>query len=60
MFEDAELGHEVDRATYEREAPRVRAALLEAQRELAASDLAVVLIVTGFGGAGKGEAVDLL
>jgi len=35
MFENAELGHRVDKPTYEREAPRLRAALLEAQRELA-------------------------
>lgn len=60
MFENAELGHEVDKVTYEREAPLVRAALLEAQRELAAADLSVVVIVTGVGGAGKSETVDLL
>ncbi len=60
MFENAELGHKVDRSTYEREAPEVRAALLEAQRELAAADLSVVVIVTGVGGAGKSETVDLL
>ena len=35
MFENAELGHRVDKPTYAREAPRLRAALLEAQRELA-------------------------
>ena len=60
MFENAELGHKVDKATYEREAFLVREALLEAQRELAASDLAVVVIVTGVGGAGKSETVNLL
>src|SRR5918993_538222 len=60
MFENAELGHRVDRPTYEREAPLVRAALLEAQRELAAADLSVVVIVTGVGGAGKSETVNLL
>jgi AMP-polyphosphate phosphotransferase len=60
MFENAELGHKVDKATYEREAPLVREALLEAQRQLAASDLAVVVIVTGVGGAGKSEVVNLL
>jgi len=59
MFENAELGHAVDKATYEREAPPLREALLEAQRRLAASDLAVVVIVTGVGGAGKSEAVNL-
>jgi len=30
MFENAELGHRVDKPTYGREAPRLRAALLEA------------------------------
>jgi polyphosphate:AMP phosphotransferase len=60
MFETAELGHEVDKETYEREAPEVRAALLEVQRELAASDFSVVVIVTGVGGAGKSETVNLL
>jgi len=60
MFEHAELGHKVDKPTYEREAAEVRAGLLEAQRELAAADLSVVVIVTGVGGAGKSETVDLL
>ena len=60
MFENAELGHKVDKPTYEQEAPLVRAALLEAQRELAAADLSVVVIVTGVGGAGKSETVNLL
>jgi len=60
MFENAELGHKVDKAAYEREAAEVRAALLEAQRELAAADLSVVVIVTGVGGAGKSETVDVL
>src|SRR5438045_8927082 len=60
MFETAELGHKVDKATYERDAPQVRAALLDAQRELAEADLSVVVIVTGVGGAGKSETVNLL
>ncbi len=60
MFETAELGQKVDEATYIKEAPEVRAALLEAQRELAEADISVVVIVTGVGGAGKSETVDLL
>jgi len=60
MFENAELGHAIDKATYERESREVRAALLEAQGELAGADLSVVVIVTGVGGAGKSEAVNLL
>lgn len=60
MFETAELGRKVDKATYLEEAPRVRTALLEAQRELADSGGAVVTIVTGVSGAGKSETVNLL
>ena len=60
MFENAELGHRVDKPTYGREAPRLRAALLEAQRELAEANLSVIVIVAGVGGAGKAETVDLL
>jgi AMP-polyphosphate phosphotransferase len=60
MFETAELGHKVDKETYEREAAELRAALLEAQRELALADISVVVIVTGVGGAGKSETVNLL
>jgi polyphosphate:AMP phosphotransferase len=60
MFETAELGHKVDRETYDREAAEVRSALLDAQRELALADISVVVIVTGVGGAGKSETVNLL
>lgn len=34
MFESAELGHEIDRKTYDKELPALRAALLEAQIEM--------------------------
>ncbi|WP_435015906.1 polyphosphate:AMP phosphotransferase [Tundrisphaera sp. TA3] len=60
MFENAELGHRIDKANFEAESAQVRADLLAAQRELAAADLAVVVIVTGFGGAGKSDTVNLL
>ncbi len=60
MFETAELGQKIDKSTYEQEAPRVRAALLDVQRELADANLSVVVIVTGVGGAGKSETVNLL
>ena len=39
MFESAELGHSVDKVTYEAEAPRLREALLDAQAELASAEL---------------------
>jgi polyphosphate:AMP phosphotransferase len=60
MFESAELGNKIDKAAYREEAPRVRAALLEAQRALASSDFAVAVIVAGVEGAGKTETVNLL
>jgi len=60
MFETAELGQKVDKETYLHEAPRVRAALLDAQRELAESDSSVIAIVTGVSGGGKSETVNLL
>ena len=60
MFETAELGHKVEKADYDRDAAEVRAALLDAQRELALADISVVVIVTGVGGAGKSETVNLL
>ena len=60
MFESAELGVEIDKKTFAEEAPKVRAALLEAQRQLARSNQAVVVLVNGVEGAGKGETVNLL
>src|SRR5207248_9263057 len=60
MFGAGGLGHRLDKETYLREERQVRAALLDAQRELAGSDLSVIVIVTGVGGAGKSETVNLL
>src|SRR4051794_25192895 len=60
MFENAELGHKVDKPTYEQEVPQLRAALLEAQRQLADARFSVVVIVAGVTGAGKSETVNLL
>src|SRR4051794_27126986 len=60
MFENAELGHKVDKETYKEEAPRLRSALLEAQRELAAANFSVLVVMAGVGGAGKSEAVNRL
>ena len=56
MFESAELGHEVDKETYEQELEVLRMKLLEAQdalREVAAFPLVVVL--SGIEGGGKGD-----
>ncbi|HKB41603.1 MAG TPA: hypothetical protein VKD72_34585, partial [Gemmataceae bacterium] len=60
MFENAELGNKIDRETYRREEPELRAALLKAQHELAAANFSVVISVAGIEGAGKAETVNLL
>ncbi|MBT0962906.1 polyphosphate:AMP phosphotransferase [Denitromonas iodatirespirans] len=61
MFESAEIGHRIDKATYEAEVPGLRAELLDAQfdlRELA--ECAVVVLINGVDAAGKGETVNQL
>lgn len=61
MFESAELGHAITAERYAAEVPALREALLEAQLDLAQSKrFAVILIIAGMDGAGKGEAVNLL
>ena len=60
MFEAAEIGQSVSKEQYKEEAPRLRTELLRAQRQLAASPLAVVVILGGVEGAGKARTVDLL
>ncbi|MFH2139823.1 MAG: polyphosphate:AMP phosphotransferase [Pseudomonadota bacterium] len=61
MFESAELGHKIDKATYDAEVPKLREALLEAQMELAKqSKFPVVILIGGVDGAGRGETVNLL
>jgi polyphosphate kinase 2 (PPK2 family) len=61
MFESAELGHRIDAATYKKEAPKLREALLEAQmRVLERAEFQVVLLSGGVDGGGKGEVVNLL
>lgn len=61
MFESAELGHQIDKETWSKEAPALRSALLAAQYELLAQKkTAVVVVIAGVDGAGKGETVNLL
>jgi polyphosphate:AMP phosphotransferase len=61
MFESAELGHKIDKATYDTEVPKLREALLEAQMELAKqAKFPVVILIGGVDGAGRGETVNLL
>jgi polyphosphate:AMP phosphotransferase len=60
MFEAVEVGNKLSKETFKKEAPAVREALLEAQRRVAASDLAPVVVIAGAEGAGKGDTMALL
>ena len=60
MFETAELGVKVTKEQYDRQAPRLRAALLAAQAELRDSPYSCVVLLSGVEGAGKSETVNLL
>jgi polyphosphate:AMP phosphotransferase len=60
MFEAAEGGHRVTKAAYDKQEPGLRSGLLEAQRALATSDRAMVVLIGGAEGAGKEEIVSLL
>ncbi len=61
MFESAEIGHVVDKLTYQTREPKLRKALLDAQYELAEHKrFPVLILIGGVDGAGKGETVNLL
>ncbi len=61
MFESAELGHTLSKAAYDRQVPKLREALLDAQYQLLDKQrFATVILVNGVDGAGKGETVNLL
>ena len=61
MFESADLDHSVPKATYKREEPKLREALLDAQYELRKDgSFAAVILIAGVQGAGRGETVNLL
>ena len=61
MFESAEIGHAIDKDTYEAAVPALREALLEAQFELQQQKrFPVIILINGIEGAGKGETVKLL
>ncbi len=61
MFESAEIGHAIDKETYEAQVPALREALLEAQFELQQQRrFPVIVLINGIEGAGKGETVKLL
>lgn len=61
MFESAEIGHAIDKETYDAEVPALREALLEAQFDLQQQGrFPVIVLINGIEGAGKGETVKLL
>ncbi len=61
MFESAELGHKIDKKTYDKEVPTLREELLNAQFDLAQKpNFPVIILIGGVDGAGKGETVNLL
>ncbi len=61
MFESAELGHKVDKETFKKEVPVLRAALLDAQYDmLEKKEFPVVILISGVDGSGKGETINLL
>ncbi len=61
MFESAEIGHRIDRATYKAEVPGLRTALLQAQYALLQqAQRAVVVLINGVDGAGRSETVNTL
>ncbi|HEX3769880.1 MAG TPA: polyphosphate:AMP phosphotransferase [Polyangiaceae bacterium] len=61
MFESAELGHKVAKASYDRRVPALRVSLLEAQlKVLEKGEFPVVIVVGGEDGSGRSEVVNLL
>ncbi|MGQ7817803.1 polyphosphate:AMP phosphotransferase [Pseudomonas sp. A46] len=61
MFESAEIGHSIDKETYDKAVLELREALLEAQFELSQqARFPVLILINGIEGAGKGETVKLL
>ncbi len=61
MFESAEIDHRLSKAEYEAIVPALREELLDAQRALDLSkDKAVLIVVGGVDGAGKGDTINLL
>ncbi len=61
MFEAASLAHHVAKPAYQREAAKLREALLNAQYDLKQSGkFSTLILIAGVEGAGKGETVNLL
>jgi AMP-polyphosphate phosphotransferase len=47
MFEGAEVGHAVDKETYERRVPNLRVKLVNVQYDLQSADFSVIVVVAG-------------
>lgn len=61
MFESAEIGHSIDKATFREWVPKLREALLDAQYDLKEkADFPVLILIHGFDGAGRGETMNLI
>jgi len=60
MFESVEVGNKMDKETYKEQLGPLRAALVEAQRQLASANFSVVLVISGLPTAGKSETVNKL
>ncbi len=61
MFESAEIGHRVEKSDYAEAVPPLRQALLNAQLTLLSKpEVAVLVVVAGVDGAGKGDTVNQL
>ncbi len=60
MFEVAELGHSLDKKTYNEKVPQLRTELLTVQQRLKDAPFPVLVLISGVDGAGKGRTVNLL
>ncbi|QIK37518.1 polyphosphate:AMP phosphotransferase [Caldichromatium japonicum] len=60
MFEATKIGRSVSKEEYKEQQEELRTQLLAVQRELRNSNIAVVVLIAGIEGAGKGEVVNRL
>ena len=60
MFETAELGRALDKASYAKRVPALRTELLALQAKAREARVPIFILINGVDGAGKGETVNLL
>lgn len=60
MFEVAELGHAVEKTVYKEKSAQLRTELLTIQHRLKSCPFAVIVIISGVDGGGKGEVINRL